>query len=57
MFPNPFWHLQLQSIAKSSVESLFGLFLGIQNQKSIQMSFQSEQNLPKKKYELSRAKL
>ena len=36
MFPKPLWHLQLQSEAlrtKASVESLFGLFLGIQNQK------------------------
>ena len=38
MFPYPRWHIQLQSEAealrtKASVESLIGLFLGIQNQK------------------------
>ena len=36
MFPYPFWYIQLQSEAlrtKTSVESLFGLFLWIQNQK------------------------
>ena len=35
MFPNPLWHLQLQSEAlrtKASVEPFFGLFLGIKNQ-------------------------
>ena len=36
MFPNHLWHLPLQSEAlrtNSSVESLFGLFLVIQNKK------------------------
>ena len=36
MFPNSLWHLQLQFEAfrtKTSVKSLLGLFLGIQNQK------------------------
>ena len=35
MFPNPLWHIQLQSEAlrtKASVEFLFDLFLVIQNQ-------------------------
>ena len=54
MFPNPLWHIQLQFEAfrtKASVESLFGLFLGIQNQKYANV-IPNRAELAEKTYEL-----
>ena len=59
IFPPPLQHLQPQSEAlrtKSFVESLFGLFLGIQI-KNMQISFRNEPEFSEITYELSCVKL
>ena len=57
--PNPLWHLELQYEAlrtKASVESMFGLLFGIQNQKYAKV-IPKWAELAEKTYELSCVKL